>query len=252
MMSSFAPKTRHYLRPNATHSNISSAVAQSRISVPDLLNRLEKFYGPQEPAFPIEPYEFLVWWHCGYPASDAACEKGWRNLKQQVGIEPHQLLVANPAKIASALKAGGIVPELRAQRLKEIAMRVKDEFGGDLRSALAGPLAQVRKTLKSFPGIADPGADRIVLFAGIAPVAAVPSNCTHVLIRIVQGPEGENYSAGYREAQRAIGAEVPEKFDARMRAYLLLKIHGKQTCKRTNPKCEECPVKSKCAFFTER
>ena len=186
------------------------------MSVLDLLNRLEKFYGPQEPAFPVEPYEFLVWWHCGYPASDAACEKGWKNLQQQVGIEPHRLLAASPAKIADALKAGGMVPELRAQRLKEIAMRVKDEFGGDLRSALTGPLATVRKTLKSFPGIADPGADRILLFAGIAPLAAVPSNCTHVLIRILQGPEGENYSAGYREAQRAIAAEVSETFDDRM------------------------------------
>jgi endonuclease III len=224
-------------------------VTQSRISVPALLNRLETFYGPQEPAFPVEAYEFLVWWHCGYPASDVACEKGWKNLKQQIGIEPQRLLAASPAKIAAALKAGGMVPELRAERLKEIAMRVKDEFGGDLRSALAGPLAKVRKTLKSFPGIADPGADRILLFAGIAPLAAVPSNCIHVLIRILQGPEGENYSAGYREAQRAIAAEVSETFDARMRAYLLLKTHGQQTCKRTNPKCLECPVKSKCAFF---
>ena len=237
------------MRSNETQSNISPAVAQPRISVADVLDRLEKFYGPQEPSFPVEPYEFLIWWHCGYPASDAACEKGWKNLKQQVGIEPEQLLAARPAKIADALKAGGMVPELRAERLKEIAMRVKDEFGGDLRSALAGPLAKVRKTLKSFPGIADPGADRILLFAGVAPLAAVPSNCTHALIRILQGPEGENYSASYREAQRAIAGEVPETFDARMRAYLLLKTHGQQTCKRTNPKCKECPVQSKCVFF---
>jgi endonuclease III len=227
-------------------------VAQPRKSVLELLDRLEKFYGPQEPAFPVDPYEFLVWWHCGYPASDAACEKGWKNLRQQVGIEPHRLLAASPAKIAEALKAGGMVPEVRAQRLKEIAMRVQDEFGGDLRSALTGPLAKVRKTLKSFPGIAYPGADRILLFAGIAPLAAVPSNCTHALIRILKGPEGENYSASYREAQRAIAADVPEKSDSRMRAFLLLKTHGQQTCKRTNPKCLECPVKSKCAFFTER
>jgi endonuclease III len=219
--------------------------------IPGLLEKLEKFYGPQEPSFPTDPYEFLVWWHCGYPASDAACEKGWRSLKRQVGIEAQQLLDAKPAKLASALKDGGMVPELRAERLKEIAMRVKDEFGGDLRAALSGPLTEVRKTLKSFSGIADPGADRILLFAGIAAVAAVPSNCVHVPVRILQGTEGENYTVAYREAQRAIAAEVPEKFDARMRAYLLLKTHGQNTCKRTNPKCEECPIKAQCAFFAE-
>ena len=217
-----------------------------------MLAKLEQFYGPQEPSFPTDPYEFLVWWHCGYPASDAACEKGWKNLKQHVGIEPQRLLAAKPAQLAEALRPGGMVPELRAERIKEIARRVKDEFEGDLRTELSLPLAKARKILKSFSGIADPGADRILLFAGIAPVAAMPSNCVHVPIRILHGPEGENYSASYREAQRAIAAEVPEKFDARIRAYLLLKTHGQQTCKRTNPKCQGCPVKLKCAFVSAR
>jgi endonuclease III len=241
---------RDGLRPSGTHSNISSAVAQSRPSILDVLAKLEQFYGPQDPSFPTDPYEFLVWWHCGYPASDAACEKGWKNLKQQAGIEPQRLLAVKPAQLAAALRPGGMVPELRAERIKEIARRVQDEFGGDLRAALSLPLAKARKILKSFSGIADPGADRILLFAGIAPLAAVPSNCVHVLIRIMEGPEGENYSASYREAQRAIAGEVPEKFDARIRAYLLLKTHGQQTCKRTNPKCQDCPVKAKCAFVS--
>lgn len=143
------------------------------------------------------------------------------------------------------------MPELRAERLKELAMRAKDEFGGDLRGALSGPMPKVRKILKSFHSIADPGADRILLFAGIAPLAAVPSNCVHVPERILKGSEGQKYTAAYREAQQAIAAEVPEKFDARMRAYLLLKTHGQNTCKRTNPKCPECPVRLKCAFFAK-
>src|SRR5262252_369142 len=108
---------------------------QAKPKIAEMLNKLEKSYGTQEPCWPTEPYEFLVWWHCGYPASDAPCAKGWENLKKQVGIEPETLLRATPAKMAAALKSGGMVPELRAQRLKEIARRVQDEFGGDLRSA---------------------------------------------------------------------------------------------------------------------
>src|SRR5450432_2480853 len=139
----------------------------------------------------------------------------------------------------------------RAARLKEIAARVQDEFGGDLRAALVGPTGRVRKTLKSFPGIGDPGADRILLFAGLAPLAAVPSNCTQVVMRVQRGRESGNYVLSYREAQKAIEAEIPEKFDARVRAYLLLKRHGQDICKRTNPKCSQCPVRSSCAFFAE-
>jgi endonuclease III len=221
-------------------------------TTPELLDRLEKFYGNQEPSWPVDPYEFIVWWHCGYPASDAACKKGWAKLKSEVGIEPQNLLEATPRKLASALKPGGMVPELRALRLKEIAMQIKDVFGGDLRAILAGPVSEARKTLKTFPGIADPGADRILLFADIAPIAAVPSNCTHVLVRLLYGPEHQTYAVNYRLAQQAIAAEVPETFDARTRAYLLLKQHGQETCKLTRPKCETCPVRSNCAFFTER
>ena len=143
------------LLPTGHHSNIPASVRQSQASISDLLDRLEKFYGPQEPSFPVDPYEFLVWWHCGYPASDAACTKGWKKLTQEVGIDPDKLLRAKPAKLAAALKVGGMVPELRAERLKEIAMRIENEFAGDLRAGLAVPLPDAQKRLKKFPGIAD-------------------------------------------------------------------------------------------------
>jgi endonuclease-3 len=219
------------------------------LRIPKLLDQLESAYGKQESTWPPDPYMFLVWWHCGYPASDRACAKGWDSLTQQIGTDPDSILSARPATLAGALKSGGMLPEIRAERLKEIAARVQEEFGGDLRAALVGPMATVRKTLKSFPGIADPGADRILLFAGIAPVAAVPSNCAYVLVRLQQGPEGKNYAATYREAQRILEAQVPAKFDARTRAYLLLKRHAQETCKLTNPRCSECRVKSICAYF---
>ena len=215
----------------------------------DLLRQLESFYGRQGPSWPTDPYLFLVWWHCGYPASDAACAKGWESLNREIGVEPQQLLGALPVHLATALRPGGMVPELRALRLKEIAARVQDEFGGDLRAALVGPIAQVRTALKKFPSIGDPGADRILLFAGIAPVAAVPSNCPHVVVRVQRGQESTNYVATYREARQAVESEVPGKLDARIRAYLLLKRHGQKFCKLANPKCAQCPVRSSCAFF---
>ena len=223
-------------------------MAKATTSVEQILKRLESHYGQQEPGWPTDPYRFLVWWYCGYPASDDRCSKGWESLNREVGVEIENILAASPAKLAHALKPGGMVPELRAMRLKEIAARVKDQFAGDLTAHLVGPIAEIRKILKTFPSIADPGADRILLFGGIAPVPAVPSNCPHVLVRILYGQERENYGVTYREAQEAIAAEVPEKLDARTRAYLLLKRHGQQICK-TKPKCDQCPVNSSCAFF---
>ncbi|MFZ0396081.1 MAG: hypothetical protein WCF17_03120 [Terracidiphilus sp.] len=217
------------------------------IPVPDLLDRLEAHHGAQEPGFPVDPCEFLVWWHCGYPQSDARCHAGWESVKKHIGGQPRQLLAASQAQLAAALKPGGMVPELRAMRLQQIAQRVVEEYGGDLSTLFTGPIAKVRAALKRFPGIANPGADRILLFARAAPIAAVPSNCAHVLVRIVHGQESENYAATYHQSQELIEHEVPAHFHARQRAYLLLKTHGQAFCK-TKPKCDSCPVRSVCAY----
>jgi endonuclease III len=216
-------------------------------SVSHVLEQLETFYGQQEPTWPTDPYLFLIWWHCGYPASDSACAKGWESLKASVGVTPAEIMAAPAAKLTKALTPGGMVPAVRAQRLKEIAERIEREHSGDLHALLTAPLPQARKALKKFPNIADPGADRILLFAGIAPIPAVPSNCPHVLVRILRGVERENYGLNYQDAQRLIETEVAANISDRTRAFLLLKRHDQELRKR-QPKCESCPVNQVCAY----
>ncbi len=80
----------------------------------------------------MDPYEFLIWWHCGYPASDATCAKGWTSLKERVGVTPEQLLRAKPTSLNTALRACGLIPELSAKRVKLIATAVTREFSGNL------------------------------------------------------------------------------------------------------------------------
>jgi endonuclease-3 len=148
-----------------------------RNSATTILNVLDGTYGTLEPDFPTDPYQFIVWWHCGYPQSQKACAKGWASLTRATKIEPDDLLQAPPSRLTEALRTGGMVPELRALRLKEIAERVLKEFGGDLTAALrAMSRNQARAALVRFPNIANPGADRILLFGGMAPIRAGPEN----------------------------------------------------------------------------
>jgi endonuclease III len=214
-----------------------------------ILDALESFHGAQTPASPTDPYLFLVWWHCGYPPSEERCSQGWKALNAEVGVAFDDLLRVSSSKLARVLKAGGLVPELRARHLKEIARRVRTVFSGDLRAGLRTlPLAEARSALRKFPGIANPGADRILLFGDVAPVAAVPSSCPHVLVRIESGREPAAYSTVYTQAQRSLEAQLPGTAAARTRAYLLLQRHGRALCKRTNPRCDTCPVAPDCAF----
>jgi endonuclease-3 len=214
-----------------------------------ILDQLEKAYGKQKSAEPADPYELVLYRNAGYPQSDSNCGKGFAALKSKIGLKPADILGASQTALRDALRGSGIVPELRAQRLKEIAARIEDEFGGDLRQVLKRSLAEAKKALKKFPTIGDSGAEKILLFTRTAPVAALPSNCLHLPLRLGFGRESKNWAASYRSAQEAIRAELPETCDAQIRAYLLLKHHGQEVCKRSRPLCEQCSVSNDCRYF---
>jgi endonuclease III len=214
-----------------------------------ILDRLEKAYGKQKPTEPDDAYELVLHRLAGYPQSDANCAKGFAALKSRIGLKPADILQASDADLRNALREGGIVPELRARRLKEIAASVEREYGGDLGAVLKRPLAEAKKALKKFPTIGDSGAEKILLFTRTAPVAALPSNCLDVPLRLGYGRASKNWALSYREAQEAIRAELPEDCDAQIRAYLLLKRHGQEVCRRRRPLCEQCCVSDECRYF---
>ena len=83
-------------------------MTKSGLSVPEILAALESRYGKQEPSWPTDPYLFLVWWHCGYPAGDTTCARGWAALTRDVGVGPEQLL-------AKSRGSGNIVVAAKAK-----------------------------------------------------------------------------------------------------------------------------------------
>lgn len=206
-----------------------------------MLATLEKTFGRLPAPKRVRAFDMLVAQTCGYPASEEACAKGYDALARDVGTTADAILAAPKSKLVRAMRAGGIVPDVRAARLVHIAKAAKG--GADLRS---------RKVLTKMPTIGDPGADRILLFTRVEPVAAVPSNALQVPVRIGLAPDGAPYAATYRAARAALDEALPRTFDARIRAHLLLKRHGQTICKRSRPKCELCPLTRDCAYFRSR
>jgi endonuclease III len=205
-------------------------MTKSGLGIARILDALEKHYGVQVAVGPSDPYEMILFVNCGYPATDASCTKGYEPLKAGVGTKPDQILKAPSGRLVKLTQPGGMFPELRAERLKLIARIANENFGGDLKWALEKlmkdektpaekRLQRTKRALKEFPVIGEPGADKILLFSGMLPIAAVPSACTGVPQRIFFGHEDKNYGKGCGAAQEAIAAEVPENFEARQRAY---------------------------------
>jgi endonuclease-3 related protein len=243
--------------------NLQRQIDGGRNHLPNIsviLEALEKMYGPQQAAGPADPYEMIIYLNCGYPATDASCSKGFDALKREVGLNPKEILAASKTNLAKLLRLGGIVSEQRAERLQEIARKVKSGYGGDLKAVLKKWVQEekkqpgkgirgAKKILREFPVIGEPSAEKILLFSNLAPVAAVPSACVEVPARLWFGKAGKNYAADYRAAREILNVGLPAAFAARQRAYLLLKKHGQQTCKRSNPRCEVCPLTGQCAYI---
>src|SRR5260370_27642013 len=172
-------------------------------NVNEVLDTLEKLYGPQNAVGHTDLYEMILYLNSGYRATDASCSKGFDALKRDVGLKPEEILAASKAKLAKLLRLGGIVPEQRAARLREIARKVKSEFGGDLKAELKKRVQEKyqaskgihsrRKILREFPVIGEPSADKILLFSKLAPVAAVPSAFLRAPIRLRFCREWKNY-----------------------------------------------------------
>jgi endonuclease III len=215
-----------------------------------IIRKLEKFYGHPEPPKITDPLEIILFENVAYLADDDKRAAAFAALKKKVGTKPQQILKASLKQLEEITRMAGIVPELRAQRLRQIAELAHYIFKDDLAAELKKPLPQAKKSLKKFPSIGDPGAEKILMLTRSYPVLALESNGLRVLLRLGFAEEQKSYSAGYRLVQAALAGELPADYDALIEAHQLLRQHGQELCKRTRPLCEaDCPLTADCAYF---
>jgi endonuclease III len=217
-----------------------------------IINQLVAHYGRPKSPKVSDPLHLILWESIGYLVEDDRRETAFEALRKQVGVRPTDILLAPTEQLVNITKLGGIHPELRAHRLKEIAQIVLNDFQGDLRSALKLPLRQAMKELKKFPSIGDPGAEKILLFTKTHPVLALESNGLRVLLRLGFGEEHKNYSTSYASVRQALQGQIGDDCDFLIRAHQLLRQHGKLLCRTNSPACDVCPLQQSCTYFEGR
>lgn len=214
-----------------------------------IVSQLAAHYGKPWPPITTDPFELVLLENVAYLVSDERREEAFKTLRQHAGTKPHEILSASDESILRATKLGGMHPEQRVSRLREIALIAMNEFGGDLRQALKLPLPKAKLALRKFSSIGEPSAEKILLFTRSYPVLGLDSNGLRVLVRLGFGEERKNYTATYRAIKEAIHGQLKADYDWLIGAHILLRRHGKELCKTSAPLCEKCPVKKSCAYF---
>jgi len=209
---------------------------------------LKRHYG--DPALPPAegPFELVMWENACYLLPDERRREVFEALRDQVGLTAAAIDAAPDKVLLPLAKRGGMRPETRVFRWRQIAAITLQQFAGGLSSILKLPYAEAKKALKQFPNIGDPGAERILLLCGVANGLPLESNGLRVLVRLGWGRSQKNYGATYKSVQEALMPQLPASA-ARLRdAHLLLRIHGKTLCKDRAPACYECPVSAECNY----
>jgi endonuclease-3 len=221
-------------------------------ATPDLqkiVASLADHYGKPKPPITTDPFELILLENVAYLVSDERREEAFKILRQHAGTKPHEILSASDESILKATRLGGMHPEQRVSRLREIALITVNDFDGDLKQALKLPLPKAKLALRKFSGIGEPSAEKILLFTRSYPVFGLDSNGLRVLVRLGFGEEKKNYTATYRSVQEAIQDQLKADYAWLIRAHILLRQHGKELCKTNAPLCEKCPVRKSCVYF---
>jgi len=216
-----------------------------------IIQKLKRFYGEPAPPMTTDPFELILLENIAYLVDDTRRERALRHLRETVGLRPADILNASPTQIDEATKLGGVAPQYRSVRIRESALIALNEFAGDLSAACKLPPPKAIKALKQFPGIGEPGAEKILLFTRNYAVLALDSNGLRVLLRLGFGEEKKNYTASYKSVREAASDQAGRNCEFLIEAHQLLRQHGKTLCKTNKPRCEECPVSSMCAYFLQ-
>jgi endonuclease III len=220
--------------------------AAKRLRLRDVLRALGALHGRPRPPLPRTPLEWVLWENVAYLVDDERRGRAFRALAELTRCDPRRIAEASAESLLAVTVLGGMHPEARVDRLKEIAALALELGGGSLESLLLLPPAQAAKALARFPSIGAPGAQKILMACGAGEALALESNGLRVLLRLGFGQESQNYAASYRSVQQALAGELPARPAERLAAHQLLRAHGQALCKRTSPDCDACPLAARC------
>jgi len=216
------------------------------VTLKEAVASLKRHYGLPEPPPTRDPFELVLWDNVAYLASPPRRREAFELLKASVGTRPRAILAA-PAAALEAVASKGILKATFAGKLRECARIAETELGGDLDALVRLPVEKAKQALRRFPGVGEPGAEKILLFSGRQALLAPDSNALRVLGRLGLVREERSYAKTYASA-RAVAKEVEGDVRRAQESHLLLQHHGRTLCRRSAPLCLPCPLAGGCAY----
>ncbi|MFH1224207.1 MAG: hypothetical protein V1676_00200 [Candidatus Diapherotrites archaeon] len=170
------------------------------------------------------------------------------NLNREGLLDCAKLAKAKKQKIARLVRPSGYF-NMKAEKLKRFAVWLEKNHGGKPSSFFGSgdTIQQLRSELLSLHGIGNETADSMLLYAGNLPSFVIDAYTLRFMERFY-AMRGINYVEAKHFFERSLPADAAlfNEFHA-----LLVEL-GKNYCKKSNPRCEECCVRAECGFAGKR
>ncbi len=201
-------------------------------------DKLLKAFGPQHWWPGQSPFEVMVGAVLTQNTNWQNVEKAIANLCQADLLEPHALYNVPIEELEELLRPAGYF-RVKARRLRNLLEYIVKRYHGSLEAMFQTDLQTLRNELLTISGIGPETADSILLYAGGLPVFVVDAYTHRIFAR--HGWTG--FDADYHQIQDYCQSTLPADEQLYNEYHALLVHLGKHYCRKSKPKCHECPLR---------
>lgn len=201
-----------------------------------LYERLEKEFGEQEWWPADSRFEVIVGAILTQNVSWKNVENAIANLKREGVLSPSSVLSIEDEKLHELIKPTGFYRQ-KGERLKRISKEILEYE--NLEDFL--DQEDLRNELLEVKGIGPETADSIVLYSAEIPSFVIDAYTKRIMDRIFE------VGGNYQELRSLFEDELEEDLHIYQEYHALLVELAKRYCKKNDPLCSDCPVKTLCS-----
>src|ERR1700680_2798329 len=185
------------------------------------------------------PFEVIVGAILTQSTAWGNVERAIANLRSAGVLTASAMLRVRTPRLAALVRPSGYFRQ-KAKKLKAFVRFLQTGYGGSLKRMFLTPTLELREKLLSVHGIGPETADSILLYAGNHPVFVVDAYTHRIFGRhgITDG------KANYETVRAFIETSIPRQPELFNEFHALIVNTGKKWCRKSAPRCEECPLRS--------
>jgi len=217
----------------------NGVMGSEKMAIEDVIELLEREYGPREWQPAREPIDVLVGTVLSQNTSDVNSGRAFDSLKAT--FDSWEAVASAPVEyIAQVIKSGGLF-QIKAVRIKQILKQIEREQGRiSLDSLKSMNMAEAKEYLMHLPGVGHKTASCVLLFSLGKPCLPVDTHVFRVAKRLGLIDSG----VSMEKAHSLLQEQIPPSKVYQLHLHLI--EHGRRICHARRPRCNECVLRVDC------